>query len=41
VVSVAPDLSTVDAHEIADAIEQRLQEDFAAEDITVHIEPQH
>jgi cation diffusion facilitator family transporter len=38
-VKVDPELSTRAAHEIADAIEDRLRERFGAADVTVHIEP--
>jgi cation diffusion facilitator family transporter len=39
VVSVAPELTTSAAHEVADAIERTLLEKFEIEDVTVHIEP--
>lgn len=39
VVTVPPHLSTVEAHEVADAIERVLLMRFAIEDVTVHIEP--
>ena len=38
-VKVDPELSTRAAHEIADAIEQRLRSRFGAEDVLVHVEP--
>jgi cation diffusion facilitator family transporter len=39
VVSVDPDLPTVEAHAIADAIETALRKQCDVEDVTVHIEP--
>lgn len=39
VVTVPPELSTVEAHEVADEIERVLLVRFAIEDVTVHIEP--
>ena len=39
IVTVDAGLSTVEAHAIATAIETILQKRFAAEDVTVHIEP--
>lgn len=39
VVSVAADLSTTDAHSIADAVEQKLAAEFDIADTTVHVEP--
>lgn len=39
VVSVAPDLPTVESHEIADAIEEVLKDRLDVDDVTVHIEP--
>jgi len=39
VISVQPNLSTAEAHEIADAIERLLEERFHARDISIHIEP--
>lgn len=39
VVSVDPQLSTADSHEIADAVESCLRERFGARDVTVHVEP--
>jgi cation diffusion facilitator family transporter len=39
VVTVDADLSTARAHEIADAIEATVRDEFDVEDITVHIEP--
>ena len=38
-VTVDPDLSTRDAHAIADAIEERLRDRFQSGDVTVHVEP--
>lgn len=38
VISVDPDLSTTEAHEIADAIEKLLEERFQTRDISIHIE---
>lgn len=40
VISVAPNLSTTEAHEIADKIERLLEERFQTRDISIHIEPQ-
>lgn len=40
VISVDPELSTTEAHKIADTIEALLEERFQARDISVHIEPQ-
>jgi cation diffusion facilitator family transporter len=39
VIAVDPQLSTVDAHAIADTIEALLKERYAMEDTTIHIEP--
>lgn len=39
VISVDPNLSTTEAHEIADTIEQLLEARFQARDISIHIEP--
>jgi cation diffusion facilitator family transporter len=39
VITVAPDLPTNEAHEIADAIEAILLDQFEVTDVTVHIEP--
>jgi cation diffusion facilitator family transporter len=39
VISVDPDLSTTEAHKIADQIEKVLTSQFQARDITIHIEP--
>jgi cation diffusion facilitator family transporter len=39
VVTVDPDLSTRESHDIANAIEEVLTARFAARDVTVHIEP--
>lgn len=39
VVSVDPALSTSEAHEIADTIENLLEERFQAQDILIHVEP--
>lgn len=39
VIYVDPDLSTRRAHEIADQVEHRLQEQLAIGDVTVHVEP--
>lgn len=39
VIAVDPQLSTVEAHAIADAIEALLQQQYAVEDSTIHIEP--
>lgn len=40
VITVAPELTTVEAHEIADRIEQRLKLHFEVADTSVHVEPQ-
>jgi cation diffusion facilitator family transporter len=40
IVTVNPQISTLEAHAIADAIEARLEQRFAMEDVTVHIEPE-
>ena len=40
VITVAPDLTTVESHEIADRIEQRLKLHFEVADTSVHVEPQ-
>jgi cation diffusion facilitator family transporter len=39
VVTVDPELTTVEAHEVADRIERALSDDFDVEDVTVHVEP--
>lgn len=39
VVFVDPNLSTKASHDIADAVEDRLEQRFAATDISIHIEP--
>jgi cation diffusion facilitator family transporter len=39
VITVAPELSTVEAHSIADTIEALLRKRYSMEDVTVHIEP--
>jgi cation diffusion facilitator family transporter len=39
VVTVDPELPTVDAHRIADEVERVLSERFHASDVTVHVEP--
>ncbi|MFQ5790069.1 MAG: cation diffusion facilitator family transporter [Acidobacteriota bacterium] len=41
VITVDPELPTLQAHAIADAIETTLLEQFSMEDVTVHIEPHH
>lgn len=38
-ISVAPELPTKDAHEIADNIESVIEERFNTSDITIHVEP--
>jgi len=38
-VTVDPTLSTQRSHAIADEIERILRAEFAAEDVTVHVEP--
>lgn len=40
VITVAPELTTIEAHEIADRIEQRLKLHFEVADTSVHVEPQ-
>ena len=40
IISVDANLSTTEAHEIADTIEKALEERFHARDISIHIEPQ-
>jgi cation diffusion facilitator family transporter len=39
VITVAPELSTSRAHEVADEIEKLLLEEFEIDDVTVHVEP--
>ena len=39
IVTVAPSLPTVEAHDIADAVERLLESEFEVTDSTVHIEP--
>lgn len=39
VITVDPDLPTIDAHEVADAVEQMLEEQYEVEDVSIHIEP--
>ena len=39
IVTVAPSLPTVEAHDIADAVERLLESEFDVRDSTVHIEP--
>lgn len=39
VITVARDMPTSEAHDIADAVEEALLESLAIEDVTVHIEP--
>lgn len=39
-VSVSEDLTTAEAHEIADAIEREVARELAVSDVTVHIEPE-
>ena len=39
VVHVAPELSTVEGHAIADEIERVLEARFEIQDVTVHLEP--
>jgi cation diffusion facilitator family transporter len=41
IVTVSPDLSTVESHAIADAVEQLLESQFDVADISVHVEPEH
>jgi cation diffusion facilitator family transporter len=38
-VGVDPSLSTLDSHAIADEVERLLAEEFSAQDVTVHVEP--
>jgi cation diffusion facilitator family transporter len=40
VITVAPELSTSRAHEVADEIERVLLEKFEVDDVTVHVEPE-
>ena len=40
VITVAGQLSTHDAHDVADAVEDRLLDSFGIGDVTVHIEPE-
>ena len=40
IVTVAPDLSAVESHAIADTIEEVLRREFAVDDVTVHVEPE-
>jgi len=39
VITVAPDMPTSEAHDVADAVEEALLETLSIEDVTVHIEP--
>lgn len=39
VITVAPEMPTSEAHDIADAVEKALLETLSIEDVTVHIEP--
>jgi len=39
VISVDPNISTTEAHAIADLIERQLEEHFQARDISIHVEP--
>lgn len=39
IVTVAPSLPTIEAHDIADAVERLLESEFDVRDSTVHIEP--
>jgi cation diffusion facilitator family transporter len=39
VITVAPDMPTSEAHDIADAVEEALLDALSIEDVTVHIEP--
>lgn len=39
VIAVEPELSTAEAHGIADAVEERLEDRFGARDVSIHIEP--
>jgi len=41
VISVDPDLSTVDSHNIASAIEMLIEDKFKVSDISIHVEPFH
>ncbi len=41
VITVDPDISAADAHVIADAIEDQLEETFKVHDISIHVEPHH
>jgi len=40
IIRVSPELSTKEAHLIADAVEKRLEDEFDIPDVIVHIEPQ-
>jgi len=39
IISVDPNLSTNDSHEIASSIEHRIEDDFGISDISIHVEP--
>ncbi len=39
VITVAPDMPTSEAHDVADAVEEALLKTLSIEDVTVHIEP--
>ena len=39
IISVDPNLSTNDSHEIASSIERRIEDDFGISDISIHVEP--
>ena len=39
IITVAPDMPTSEAHDVADAVEKALLETLSIEDVTVHIEP--
>ena len=40
VVTIAPGLTTIEGHRVADRIESALRESFGIEDVTVHLEPE-
>lgn len=41
VISVDPELSTVDSHNIATNVESHIEEKFGVSDISIHVEPTH
>ena len=40
IVSVSPELPTVEAHAIADAVEEAIRSEFRIDDVVVHVEPE-